>query len=133
MTDHGQVYDYPSTVGIEINDDRPDDYVRAAEYLNSGGFEAVSLQHEFGIFGGEAGSQIMTLLSRLTIQDKASMLAHAAVIHNDLKTADGEFDIFQRTTAADVQRVARTYFTPATRTIITILPRTAAPTAEASR
>ena len=57
------------------------------------------------------------LLSRLTIQDKASMLAHAAVIHNDLKTADGEFDIFQRTTAADVQRVARTYFTPATRTI----------------
>ncbi len=67
MTDHAQVYDYPSTVGIEINDDRPDDYVRAAEYLNSGGFEAVSLQHEFGIFGGEAGSQIMTLLSRLTI------------------------------------------------------------------
>jgi zinc protease len=73
------------------------------------------------------------LLTRLTIQDKASMLAHAAVIHNDLKTADGEFDIFQRTTVADVQRVARTYFTPATRTIITILPRAAAPTAEASR
>ena len=38
------------------------------------------------------------LLTRLTIQDKASMLAHAAVIHNDLTTADGEFDIFQRTT-----------------------------------
>jgi predicted Zn-dependent peptidase len=73
------------------------------------------------------------LLTRLTIQDKASMLSHAAVIHNDLKTADGEFDIFQRTTIADVQRVARTYFTPATRTIITILPRAAAPTAEASR
>ena len=73
------------------------------------------------------------LLTRLTIQDKASMLAHAAVIiHNDLKTADGEFDIFQRTTAADVQRVARTYFTPETRTIITILPRSAAPTAEAA-
>jgi zinc protease len=73
------------------------------------------------------------LLTRLTIADKADMLAHAAVIHNDLKTADGEFDIFQRTTVADVQRVARTYFTPETRTIITILPRTAAPTAEASR
>jgi predicted Zn-dependent peptidase len=73
------------------------------------------------------------LLTRLTIQDKASMLSHAAVIHNDLKTADGEFDIFQRTTIADVQRVARTYFSPDTRTIITILPRSAAPTAEASR
>jgi glycosyltransferase involved in cell wall biosynthesis len=67
MTDHGQVYDYPATVGLEINDDRQDDYVRAAAYLNSGGFEAVSLQHEFGIFGGEAGGQIMALLSRLTI------------------------------------------------------------------
>jgi glycosyltransferase involved in cell wall biosynthesis len=67
MTDHGQVYDYPPTVGLQISDDRPDDYVRAADYLNSGGFEAVSLQHEFGIFGGEAGGQIMTLLSRLTI------------------------------------------------------------------
>ena len=43
MTDHGQVYDYPSTVGLEINDDRLDDYVRAAEYLNGGGFEAVGL------------------------------------------------------------------------------------------
>lgn len=47
MTDHGQVYDYPTTVGLEIDDDRQDDYVRAAAYLNSGGFEAVSLQHEF--------------------------------------------------------------------------------------
>ena len=67
MTDHGHVYDYPSTVGFQIHDDRPEDYIRAAEFLNNGGFEAVSLQHEFGIFGGEAGSEIMTLLSRLTI------------------------------------------------------------------
>ena len=55
------------------------------------------------------------------------------MIHNDLDTADGEFDIFLNITKADVQRVARTYFTPETRTIITILPRQGAPTAEASR
>ena len=67
MTDHGQVYAYPSTVAVEINDERPDDYLHAAEYLNGGGFEAVSLQHEFGIFGGEAGSYILPMLSRLTI------------------------------------------------------------------
>src|SRR6185437_17043043 len=30
MTDHGQVYDYPPAVGLQIADDRPDDYVRAA-------------------------------------------------------------------------------------------------------
>ncbi len=67
MTDHGQVYDYPSTVGFQINDDRPEDYIRAAKFLNGGQFEALSLQHEFGIFGGEAGCHVLTLLSRLTI------------------------------------------------------------------
>ena len=45
------------------------------------------------------------------------------MIHGDIKTADGEFDIFQSITAADVQRVARTYFTPENRTVITILPK----------
>ena len=68
------------------------------------------------------------ILSRETNQEKAQQLAHAAVIHKDIKTADGEFDIFQGLTASDVQRVARTYFTPETRLILTILPK-----AEASR
>lgn len=67
MTDHGQVYDYPSTVGFQVNDDRLEDYIAAAEFLNSGQFDVVSLQHEFGIFGGEAGSHIVALLSRLTM------------------------------------------------------------------
>ena len=44
------------------------------------------------------------------------------VIHNDIKTADGEFDIFQNITAADVQRVARTYFTPENRLVLTLMP-----------
>ena len=67
MNDHGQIYDYPPTVAFEINDNSPEDYIRAAEFLNNGQFEAVSLQHEFGIFGGEAGSHILALLSRLTV------------------------------------------------------------------
>ena len=49
--------------------------------------------------------------------------AHAVVIHNDIKTADGEFDIFMNMTAADVQRVARTYFTPENRLVLTIMPK----------
>jgi hypothetical protein len=36
------------------------------------------------------------------------------VIHDDITTADGEFDIFMNVSSADVQRVARTYFTPRT-------------------
>ena len=67
MTDHGCAYDYPPVVRLQINDDRIEDYLRAADFLNAGQFEVISLQHEFGIFGGEAGGDIMALLSRLTV------------------------------------------------------------------
>lgn len=67
MNDHGDGYDYPISVHCQIADDRLEDYARAADFLNEGRFDVVSLQHEFGIFGGEAGGHIMTLLSRLTM------------------------------------------------------------------
>jgi zinc protease len=62
------------------------------------------------------------ILGRESDQQKALQLGHAAVIHKDITTADGEFEIFQKISAGDVQRVARTYFTPQNRTVITILP-----------
>jgi len=63
------------------------------------------------------------ILGRDTVQQKALHLAHAIVIHNDIKTADGEFDLFQNVTVADVQRVAKTYFTPESRMLLTIMPK----------
>jgi zinc protease len=63
------------------------------------------------------------ILGRESNQSKAEQLGHAVVIHNDIKTADGEFDIFQDLTVADVQRVARRYFTPENRLVLTILPK----------
>jgi zinc protease len=63
------------------------------------------------------------ILGRETNQSKAEQLGHAVVIHNDIKTADDEFEIFQNLTVADVQRVAKTYFAPENRTVITILPK----------
>ena len=60
------------------------------------------------------------IIGRESIQEKALHLAHGAVIHNDITTADGEFDIFQNVTAADVQRVARTYFTAENRLVLTV-------------
>ncbi|CAN7619722.1 glycosyltransferase family 4 protein [Bosea sp. LjRoot237] len=63
----GDGYNYPSTVGFQIYEDRIQDYARAADFLNNGQFDVVSLQHEFGIFGGEAGVHVTGLLSRLTM------------------------------------------------------------------
>ena len=67
MNDHGHHYDYPPEVSVQINDGRVEDYRRAAERLNDEHIEVVSLQHEFGIFGGEAGGHIIELLSHLTM------------------------------------------------------------------
>src|ERR1700687_2205684 len=67
MTDHGQAYDYPQAVAFQIQDDNIEEYLRAADFLNAGRFDTVCLQHEFGIFGGEAGAHILVLLSRLTM------------------------------------------------------------------
>jgi zinc protease len=63
------------------------------------------------------------IISRESDEDKARHLSHAAVIHNDITTADGEFDIFMNVTRADVQRVAKTYFTPTNRVVLHILPK----------
>jgi predicted Zn-dependent peptidase len=63
------------------------------------------------------------ILGRESLQDKATHLAHAEVLHADITTADGEFDIFQKITAAHVQRVAKTYFAPDQRIVLHVMPR----------
>jgi zinc protease len=64
------------------------------------------------------------IIGRESNQQKAMHLAHAIVLHEgDVTTADGEFDIFMNVTAADVQRVARKYFTPESRLLMTIMPK----------
>lgn len=65
------------------------------------------------------------IVDRETIRGKASQLAHAVVIHSDVTTADGEVEIFTNLKVADVQRVAKTYFTPESRLVVRILPKSA--------
>ena len=67
MNDHGRTYEYPPAVSLQIDDRRLGDYERAADVLNRARCEVVSLQHEFGIFGGEAGGHIMALAARLAM------------------------------------------------------------------
>jgi zinc protease len=63
------------------------------------------------------------IFGRESDKDKALQLGHAAVIHDDIKTADAEFDIFMNMTAAEVQHVAQKYFTPENRLVMTIMPK----------
>lgn len=58
-------YDYPPQVTFEIRKNEIRDYARAAEYLNGSSAQLISLQHEFGIFGGEAGKYLSVLLTYL--------------------------------------------------------------------
>src|SRR6202049_5388570 len=65
MTNPGCTYDYPPAVRLQVREEMIDDYAQGAELLNNASFDVVSLQHEYGIFGGEAGGNIIDLLSRL--------------------------------------------------------------------
>lgn len=65
MNDAGRTYDYPPCVEFEIPEETSDGYARAAGALNRGRFDVVSLQHEYGIFGGAAGGNIVALMKRL--------------------------------------------------------------------
>ncbi len=65
MTDRGGEYDYPPEVMLEIGQHKRDDYRSAAEMLNHSRVDVVSLQHEFGLFGGEAGEYLLDFIDRL--------------------------------------------------------------------
>jgi glycosyltransferase involved in cell wall biosynthesis len=65
MNDRGQNYAYPHVVRHVVREEILADYAAAADLLNAARFDVVSLQHEYGIFGGEAGEHVMALLSRL--------------------------------------------------------------------
>ena len=65
VNDVNGCYRYPNVVRFEIEEQDPDSYRRAAEFLNTSEVEVVSVQHEFGIFGGPAGSYLLGLLRGL--------------------------------------------------------------------
>ena len=58
-------YDYPEVVRFEIEEQDLSSYLRAADFLNISNVDIVCLQHEFGIYGGPAGSHILALLREL--------------------------------------------------------------------
>ena len=65
MNDPGQTYDYPDFV-TGIDQENPAAYVEAASKIAQSGVDLIWVQHEFGIFGGEAGSHLLRLLDRVS-------------------------------------------------------------------
>ncbi|MCJ7697024.1 MAG: glycosyl transferase family 1, partial [Thermoplasmata archaeon] len=65
ITDIEEGYQYPERVRLEIKEQELDTYKAAADFLNLNDVDIVCLQFEYGIFGGKAGSYILSLLRNL--------------------------------------------------------------------
>src|SRR2546428_4435098 len=78
-------YDYPDVVRFEIEEQDLASYQRAADFLNIGNADIVCLQHEFGIFGGPAGSHLVALLRELKMPVVATLHTVLREPHSDQK------------------------------------------------
>lgn len=58
-------YEYPDEVRFEVEEQDLTSYQRAADFINISNVDIVCLQHEYGIFGGPAGSHVLALLREL--------------------------------------------------------------------
>ena len=67
VNDTNGCYRYPDVVRFEIEEQDPGSYQRAASFMNGSDVDVVSLQHEFGIYGGLAGSHLLGLLRELNV------------------------------------------------------------------
>ncbi len=64
---------YPECVGFEIRRDIRSDYASAADFVNHSGIRLVSIQHEYGIFGGDDGMHILEFLKRIRVPSIATL------------------------------------------------------------
>jgi len=66
-----------------LSEDNLASYRRAADFLNFGNVDIVCLQHEYGIFGGRAGSHILELLRHL-------QMPFVTTLHTVLREPDAD-------------------------------------------
>jgi glycosyltransferase involved in cell wall biosynthesis len=95
MNDAGKSYLYPPRVGCEIDESDIGSYQRAADFLNANKIDVVSVQHEYGIFGGKAGNYLLTLLRKLRMP-----------IVTTAHTILGKPDSMQRRAMNDIARLS---------------------------
>ena len=81
VNDRPEGYGYPDRVRFEIQEKELNSYRRAADYLNFNNAEVLCLQHEFGIYGGPAGSHILALLREVRMPVVTTL--HTILQHPD--------------------------------------------------
>ena len=96
MNDTGQRYAYPPRVRFEVAEGDLGSYRAAADYLNANKIDVVSVQHEYGIFGGKAGNYLLTLLRKLRMP-----------IVTTVHTILGEPDSMQHRAMNEIARLSR--------------------------
>ena len=67
MNDPGKSYAYPASVRFEIAEGELAGYRWAAQFVNANDADVVSVQHEYGIFGGKAGGHVVNFLRELRV------------------------------------------------------------------
>ena len=65
VNDRAEGYPYPPRVRFELGQEDLDSYRRAADFLNFQHPGVLCVQHEFGIYGGPAGSHILGLIKEV--------------------------------------------------------------------
>ncbi len=96
MNDPGKQYAYPPRVRFEVAESDIASYRRAADFLNSRKIDVVSVQHEYGIFGGKAGSYLLALLRNLRMP-----------IVTTVHTMLGKPDSMQRRAMNEIARLSK--------------------------
>ncbi len=91
---------YPREVALRVDRDDRVDYRRAADKLAARGVDVVSIQHEYGIFGGPDGSHILDFVDRLTIPAVATL--HSVLRRPSASQREVLTHLLRRTSAAVV-------------------------------
>ena len=73
VMDDGAIDQYPPVVSTLIAQGNVAAYQQAADDINRSGAQALWIQHEFGIFGGEAGSHLLALINRVRVSIVATL------------------------------------------------------------
>lgn len=73
VNDSPDGYPYPARVRFEVRQEQAADYKLAADFLNIRNLDLLLVQHEFGIFGGTAGSHLLAMLRDVAMPVVATM------------------------------------------------------------